>query len=251
MLDYRSEGATAWVLLNRPDKKNALERAVWGELRELLAQAEMDDAVRAVVIHGAGDCFSVGGDIVEFGEIGGAGDRRAYMVDAMAAYRAVEELSKPVIAAVHGYALGGGCELTIVCDIVIADETARFGTPEAKVGLVPGPGVARGLAQINLHWMKLMVLGAQTLTAEEARLAGLVNRVVPAGGHVEAAAELAEQIGALAPLALAAGKHLLNGIAPEGYAHAIDAVSMLQGTDDFQEGIRAFRERRPPRFSGR
>ena len=250
MLTFRTDPPIAWITLDRPDKNNALERGVWQELREALGRADADPDVRCVVLHGAGRCFSSGGDIEEFGTIGDTGDRRAYMLDAMAAFRAVESCTKPVIAAVHGYALGGGCELTMVCDIVIADETARFGTPEARVGLVPGPGVARGLAQANLHWMKLMVLAAEPLDAQEARIAGLVNRVVPAGTHLEAAAVLARQVGDLAPLAVAVGKQLLNDVAPEGFAHATDAIALLQGTDDFQEVIAAFKDKRPPRFRG-
>jgi enoyl-CoA hydratase/carnithine racemase len=250
MLSYRTDGPVAWIALDRAEKRNALERSVYAELRELLGGAEADEAVRAVVLHGEGEDFSAGGDIEEFGTIGGVGDRRDYMRDAMSAFQAVEQIPKPVIAAVHGNALGGGCELTIVSDVVIADETARFGMPEATVGLVPGPGVARGLSQVNLHWMKLMVLGAEILDAEEARLAGLVNRIVPAGQHLDAAGELARRMAEMAPIAQAAGKALLNDLALEGYAHAREMVALLQSTEDFQEGIEAFKAKRKPRFRG-
>ena len=145
MLSRENRGAVAWLTLDRPDKLNAMPRSFWGELVATLRDIEADDAIRVVVFHGAGRCFSVGGDIEDFGEIGGVADRRAYMREALGAYKVVEALPKPTIAAVHGHALGGGAELTLVCDIVIADETARFGTPEAAVGLVPGLGVVRGL----------------------------------------------------------------------------------------------------------
>lgn len=249
MVGLRIDAPLAWITLDRPEKLNALTREAWAELRDALARVDADPAVRAVVLHGAGRCFSVGGDIEGFAAIGGAGDRRAYMLDAMAAFEAIERCEKPVIAAVHGLALGGGCELSIVSDVVIADETARFGTPEASVGLVPGPGIARGLAQVNLHWMKLMVLGGEVLDAQEARLAGLVQRVVPAGQHVAAAQALGERMARNAPLALAAGKQYLNALAPQGMAHAITTVSWLQGTADHAEGIAAFAEKREPRFS--
>ena len=251
MLTYRAEGPIAWATLDRPDKLNAMTREFWQELRDVLDRAEGDDAVRVLIFHGAGRCFSVGGDIAGFGELSGAADKRAYLREAIGAMRAVEELPKPTIAAVHGHCVGGGCELTMVCDIVVADETARFGTPEATVGLVPGPGVARGGAHVNLHGMKLMVLAGEILGADEARHAGLVNRVTPAGEHLAAAQALAERIAEKAPLALAVGKQVLNQRFDEGYRHAIDAVGYLQSTDDFAEGIEAFKQRREPRFEGR
>jgi enoyl-CoA hydratase/carnithine racemase len=214
-------------------------------------RAAADPQVRVLAFRGEGRCFSVGGDIASFGELGDAADRRAYVGEALGAYRAVEALAKPTIAAVHGHALGGGCELTLVCDIVVADETARFGMPEAQVGLVPGLGVVRGLSHVNLHWMKYMVLTGELLSAQEALTAGLVNRVTAPGGHVAEAQRLGELMASRAPLALAVGKDILGRHADEGYAHAVAAVSYLQGTEDSLEGIAAFRERRDPKFEGR
>jgi enoyl-CoA hydratase/carnithine racemase len=251
MLTYRRDGAVAWATLDRPEKLNAMTRAFWGELVGALEQAQDDPEVRVLVFHGAGRCFSVGGDIEGFGELTHAGDRRAYLREAMGALEAVERFTKPTIAAVHGHTLGGGCELTLVTDIVVADATARFGTPEAMVGLVPGPGVARGLAHVNLHWMKYMIFTGETLDAEQARLAGLVNIVTPEGEHLAEAGRLADRVAARAPLALAVGKQLLGDQAPAAWAHAIDGVAFLQLTDDFGEGIAAFEQRREPRFQGR
>jgi enoyl-CoA hydratase/carnithine racemase len=244
MLSRENRGATAWLTLDRPDKLNAMPRSFWGELTQAMEEIEADDAIRAVVFCGAGRCFSVGGDIEDFGAIGGVADRRAYMREALGAYKRLEHLPKPTIAAVHGHALGGGCELTLVCDIVIADETARFGTPEAAVGLVPGLGVVRGLAQTNNHWMKYMVLTGLPIDANQALTAGLVNRVVPPGEHLQAAQELAETIATRSPLALAVGKEILNRNSWEGYQYAVEAISLLQGADDFKEGIAAFTNRR-------
>lgn len=251
MLTYRSEGPVAWATLDRPEKLNAMTRAFWGELLDVLNRAEADPQIRVLVFHGAGRCFSVGGDIEGFGELTHAGDRRAYLREAIGALEAVERFTKPTIAAVHGHALGGGCELTLVCDIVVADTTARFGTPEAMVGLVPGPGVARGLAHVNLHWMKYMIFTGESLDAEQARLAGLVNLVTPEGEHVATAERLAQRVAARAPLALAVAKQLLGVQAPAAWQHAIDGVGFLQCTEDFTEGIAAFEGRREPSFQGR
>jgi enoyl-CoA hydratase/carnithine racemase len=248
MLSYEARDRIAWLTLDRPEKLNAQSPSFWGELREATEQVGSDPDVRVAVIHGAGNCFSVGGDIEGFGELRSTAARRAYVADAMAAFQSVENLSKPTVAAVHGYALGGGCELTMVCDIVIADETASFGTPETAVGLFPGLGAVRGPAHVNLHWLKYMILTGERLTADEARLAGLVNFVVPAGQHVAEAERLAAIIAKRSPLAAAAAKNILGRGAFDGYAHTVDAVAMLQGGEDHAEGIRAFLEKRPPVF---
>ena len=248
MLSRQNRGAVAWLTLDRPEKLNAMPRSFWGELTATLAAIEAEEEIRVVVFHGAGRCFSVGGDIEDFGAIGGVADRRAYMREALGAYKVVEAFPKPTIAAVHGHALGGGMELTLVCDIVVADETARFGTPEAAVGLVPGLGVVRGLSQANLHWMKYLVMTGLPIGANEALTAGLVNKVVPAGEHLKTAEELANTIATRSPLALAVGKEILNRDSWDGYQYAVEAISLLQSADDFKEGIAAFTERRAPVF---
>lgn len=251
MLRYEVDGPIAWATLDRPDKLNAMPRSFWPELTATLARAEADDQVRVLIFRGAGRCFSVGGDIEGFGELRDAADRRNYVREALGALRAVDQFAKPTIAAVHGHALGGGCELTMVCDIVVADETARFGTPESQVGLVPGLGVVRGLAHVNLHWMKYMVFTGEPLSATDALAAGLVNRVTEPGAHEALAEELARTIARRAPLALAIGKQVLSRHADEGYGQAIEAVTLLQGTADVAEGISAFSDRREPKFEGR
>jgi enoyl-CoA hydratase/carnithine racemase len=248
MLEREDRGAVACLTLDRADKLNALPRSFWAELTDTMRGVEAEPAIRAVVIHGAGKCFSVGGDIEDFRAIGGIADRRAYMAEALGAFRAVEALTKPVIAAVHGHALGGGCELTMVCDLVVADETACFGTPESAVGLVPGLGVVRGLAHVNLHWMKYMVMTGLPITAQQALVAGLVNVVVEPGQHLAEAGRLADVVVSRSPLALAVGKSILGRHGGEGFGYAQDAISLLQSAEDFAEGMAAFSERRPAVF---
>lgn len=249
MLTKEIRGHTAWLKIDRPDKLNAMPRDFWAELPAAFDELAAEEAVRVVVIHGEGRSFSVGGDIEDFGNIGGVEDRRAYLKEAFAAFQAVENSSLPVIAAVHGHALGGGCELSMVSDIVIADETARFGLPEAAVGLVPGIGVVRGRAQTNVHWLKYLIMTGLPITAEEALRAGLVNRVVPKGEHLVEAERLADAIGKRSPLALAVGKQLIGRDSWDGYSYAVEAIALLQGADDFAEGIAAFTEGREPDFS--
>jgi enoyl-CoA hydratase/carnithine racemase len=249
MITSEIRDGVAWLKLDRPEKLNAMPRSFYNELRASAAELEADDGVKVAVIHGAGKCFSVGGDIEDFGNIPeGVAARRAYMREALNGFRAWDELPKPVIAAVHGHALGGGCELTMVCDIVVADETARFGTPEAGVGLVPGPGMVRGLAHVNLHWLKYMVLTGLPLSAEEARLAGLVNIVVGAGEHLAEAERLAGIIASRSPLAGSVAKGILGKGAWETQQQVAESIALLQVGEDFAEGIAAFRERRAPDF---
>jgi enoyl-CoA hydratase/carnithine racemase len=251
MIRYETRDAIAWLTLDRPQKLNAMTRGFFAQLEEAMRAADRDPAVRSVIVHGAGRCFSVGGDIDGFGELGDTADRRTYVQEALRAFRTVEEISKPVIAAVHGHALGGGCELTVVSDLVVADETARFGMPETAVGLFPGPGVARGHAQLTLHALKAMIFTGVTLNAREALRAGLVNEVVPDGQHIAKAEEWAALIADRAPLALAAAKGILNSEGWERLPDVVDAVTLLQGSADFAEGIAAFGERRKPEFRGR
>lgn len=239
------------VTIDRPEKLNSLTYGFWTDLQQLLADAADDAEVRVLVVHGAGDNFSAGGDIAGFGDLDDIPARRRYQELAFAAYRAFETFPKPTIAAVHGYALGGGCELTMVTDLVICDTTAQFGTPEAAVGLMPGLGVVRGMANTNLHWMKLMIFTGQRLGAEDARLAGLVTTVVPEGTHVEEAMRLAAKVASKPAVALQVAKRILNRGSAEGYDYSTEAVALLHSTHDQHEGVSAFKERRTPDFQDR
>lgn len=225
----------------------------WPELRGVLTDLEHDGTTRGVVITGAGPkAFSAGGDIAGFATLDGVADRRAFQVECMRTFAAVEQSPLPVIAAVNGYAFGGGCELALACDLVLASERAVVGMPESSIGLVPGFGVLCGPEVLGRQWTKWMVLAGERLDAEQALRLRLAQKVLPADELVEAALALGRRVAEQAPLALRVGKELINrGVDRGESSHATEAVTMLQGTDDTTEGIRAFVEMRAPRFEGR
>jgi enoyl-CoA hydratase len=250
--EIRRHGPVAVAHINRPAKLNTMTTQFWPQLRGLLGELARDSVTRVVVITGKGDrAFSAGGDIVSFARLGTPAARREFMTECLAAFAAVEECPLPVIAAVNGYALGGGCELAFACDIVLAAESAVFGLPEASVGLVPGFGVLRGPSVVGRQWAKLMVLAGERLGAGQARELGIVQKVVPDGELLPAAMELAGRIAAQAPLAVAVGKRIINRGVDRGEAsYSVEALSLLYSTQDAAEGIAAFIQRREPRFEG-
>lgn len=199
MLRYEVHDRVAWVVFDRPEKLNAMARSFWSELVAALDRAEADDDVRVLVFRGEGRCFSVGGDIETFAGMDTVRARREFSMECLEALRRVERFAKPTVAAVHGYAFGGGCELTMVCDIVVADATAVFATPEVGVGLFPGLAVVRGRAHTSTHWLKYLAFTGERLDAERARMAGLVNVVTEEGRHVAEAERLAGTIADKAP----------------------------------------------------
>jgi enoyl-CoA hydratase/carnithine racemase len=245
-------GHVATITLDRPEKLNAMNDTMWRELHHVVERVSSAPTgeIRAVVFTGAGTSFSVGGDIEGFESLRDLDARTTYIDDVMSVYRSIEVIPCPTVAAVHGHALGGGCELTMVCDIVVADETARFGLPEARVGLFPGIAAVRGLDQLNQHWLRYMIFTGEHLGAEQARLAGLVNVVVPAGEHLAAATRIADRIAANAPLATREAKRMLDRGSDAAYAEARRVVPSLMSTEDHAEGIAAFRERRTADFGG-
>lgn len=247
------DGGVGIVRIDAPGKRNAMGRQFWPELRSVLDELESDGTTRVVVVTGAGDeAFSAGGDIASFAELTDLAAKRAFQRDCMRTFAAVEESPLPILAAVNGWALGGGCELAMACDVVFASERAVFGMPEAAVGLVPGFGVLRGPSVVGRQWTKLMVFAAERVDAETALRIGLVQKVVPHADLLPATLRVAQQIAENAPLAVATGKELVNrGVDRGEFDHSTDALTVLQSTQDTAEGIRAFLDKRPPRFQGR
>lgn len=246
------DGGVVVLRIDVPGKLNAIGRGFWPELRSVLAELEADGSTRAVVLTGAGDsAFSAGGDIGSFAELDDVGARREFQRDCMRTFAAVEESPLPILAAVNGWALGGGCELAMASDCVYASDRAVFGMPEATVGLVPGFGVLRGPSIIGRQWTKLMVFGAERVDAETALRIGLAQKVVSHADLLTEAVSFARRISENAPLAVRAGKVLVNRSKDgDEFHHSTEALTVLHSTKDTAEGIRAFLDKRRPRFRG-
>jgi enoyl-CoA hydratase/carnithine racemase len=236
LIDYEQDDAIGRLTLNRPEKLNALNEDAWRELPAILEEAERERAVKVLVISGAGRCFSAGADIGTFAKLADEAEVYRFITVINAAMRALEEFSKPVIAAVHGYAYGGGCELTMMSDIVVADETARFALPEIKSGIMPGPGLVRGPSHASLHVLKYLALTGEPMPAEEAQRCGLVNRLVKPGEHRAEADRLAGLISNHSSVALSEAKRYLNGQVPSQFDYVTASLSFLFGTQEARHG---------------
>ena len=245
--------AIAVLTIDDPARLNAMGRTFWGELRQALTTLEVDGRTRAVIITGAGEkAFSAGGDIASFASLTDITAKREFQQDCMRTFAAVEETRLPVIAAVNGYAMGGGCELALACDVVVAGDNATFGMPESAVGLVPGFGALRAPSVIGRHWTKLMMFSGERVDADTALRIGLAQKVVPAAELMSTAREIATRIAGMAPHALATGKNLVNrGVDRGEFDHSTVALTTLHATADAAEGIAAFLGKRPPVFEGR
>lgn len=249
------DGPVTVLTLDRPDKLNAFDAAQTAALGRELGVAADDPAVRAVVVTGAGRAFSAGADIAEFGALVDGVAFRAFITTLEGVFAQIELIPKPVIAAVHGLALGGGFELALACDLRIADESARLGLPEIALGLLPGAAGTQRILRIvpRSTALRLLVTGDQ-LTAADALRHGFVDEVVPAGGALDAAIALAHRLAAGPAAAIATAKRLVREGAElplrSGIALERELVSALFDTADRAEGVRAFLERRPAVFPG-
>jgi enoyl-CoA hydratase len=243
----------ALVRLNRPKQLNALNGPTMDALCESLEALDRDEAVRVIVVTGSERAFAAGADI---GEMSGASPIDMLRTNRIAQWDRVRKITKPVIAAVAGWCLGGGCELAMALDIIIAAESARFGQPEIKIGVMPGAGGTQRLPRaIGKSKAMEMILTGEPITAAEAERIGLVSRVVTDELLVEDALALAAEIAKRAPLALRLAKESVNAAyemsLTDGLAHERRLFYLLFASDDQKEGMTAFLEKRDPDFKGR
>jgi len=243
------------VTLNRAEAFNAVKLSMWRELADIFSNFAHDDSIRAIVLTGAGANFCVGADVTEFNAIRENREQSAaYEVSVDACSAAIANIPKPVIAAISGYCLGGGCHLALSCDFRFADTTAMLGIPSAKLSIVYGvKSVQRLLAITGIANAKRMLYSAERYNAGLAWGMGLVDEVID--DVVAAAKEFAGKLAQNAPLSIAGAKFMLNGLSLGEGALDVTAAQRLidqaADSDDFREGRRAFSERRAPRFRGR
>jgi enoyl-CoA hydratase len=253
---YEKKDGIAYVTLNRPKVLNALNKATWDDLRAAFEDARDDAAVRGVILTGAGDkAFIAGADIGELATAGAvqAEESSRFGQDVL---NLIENLGKPVIAAVNGFALGGGCETAMACTIRLAAEHAKFGQPEVKLGVLPGGGGTQRLPRLVGKGRALqLILTGEMIGAQEAYRIGLVNEVVPAADLITRAEAILKQIFANAPLAVKFSLEAVNkGLEmsqSEGLALEASFFGLCAGTEDKSEGTRAFLQKRAAQFQGR
>ncbi|SDS66300.1 enoyl-CoA hydratase/isomerase family protein [Microlunatus soli] len=254
-IDYRPDGPIGRITINRPDRLGALSRSMVAELGTLLRTIRGDEAIRVVVITGTGRSFIAGADLEEYADSSPA-EFDAYQRLSRATFGELADLPQPTIAAVNGFALGGGFEVALCCDFIIASDKARFGLPEVKLGLIPGGGGTQRLTRaVGRQLAKELIMTGEMLGAEDAERAGLLTRRVAVEDLATTVTEFAQQLSDNAPLAVRAAKGLIDAAPATELAAGLTAelgeLSRLFGTRDAQEGIGAFLAKRPATFHGR
>jgi enoyl-CoA hydratase len=247
------DGAVAVLTLNRPDALNALSDDLMVELVETLQELDRDDEVRCIVLAGNDKAFAAGADIAELARSSAID---LYYQRRIERWDAIRGLWTPLVAAVSGYCLGGGCELAMACDLIIASESAKFGQPETGVGVIPGAGGTQRLTRAVGKAVAMdVVLSGRFLSAEEALAAGLVARVVGEGEWLEEAKKVAQEIATKAPVATRLAKEGVDrayeGPLDLGLEHERRLLYLAFASEDAKEGLNAFMEKRKPEWKGR
>lgn len=248
---FEKEENIAILTFNRPDAMNALNNRTRDEFREAMAAVEADDQIKVLILIGSGKAFVAGSDIKEFSQTTAYGAHNIQRLGGL-----VEKLNKPVIAAVNGFCLGGGNEIAMSCDIIIASEKAKFGQTEVNIGIIPGGGGTQRLPRlIGVCRAKELIFTGDIIGAEEAYRLGLVNRVVPMDQLIPAAKEMAKKIATKSSAALKLAKTAINrGLQTNlesGLNYEYELYSLALTLEDKVEGVNAFLEKRPPNFVGR
>jgi enoyl-CoA hydratase len=246
------DGPVAVVLLNRPKQLNALSDELMDELVTALRELDEDDEIRCIVLGGSERAFAAGADIEVLSR---TSPYDAATSERLARWDSIRRIGKPIVAAVSGFCLGGGCELAMLCDLIVASESAQFGQPEINLGLMPGAGGTQRLTRAVGKAVAMdVVLSGRFLSAREARAAGLVSRVVAREAWLDEAKRLAQTIAEKSPLALRLAKQAVNrafeGSLQLGVEYERQAFAIALGTADAREGMAAFLEKRKPEFKG-
>jgi enoyl-CoA hydratase len=252
-VDVSIEDRVGVIRLNRPKQLNALNAGIMREIVEAGQAMDADPNVGCIVIAGSERAFSAGADITE---MSGSSPGRMLSTNNIGRWDQIRRIGKPIIAAVSGYAYGGGCELAMLCDMIVASETAKFGQPEINIGVMPGAGGTQRLTRaVGKYRAMEIVLTGEPIGAQEAYQLGLVNRVVPVELFLEEAKRLAAVVATKAPVALRLAKEAVNKSQELSLAEGIDferrLFYLLFSTDDQKEGMRAFIEKRKPEWKGR
>ena len=254
-VQYASADGIGVLTLNRPERLNAVNTVMANELEAVARQLRDEHGLRVLIVTGAGRVFCAGADIAALETLKSADAPYRFLASLQLAFNAIEALPIPTIAAVHGLAYGGGCELALACDFRVLSAEARLGVPEIKLGLLPGAGGTQRLARLlPAAIAKQMIYFGEPLAAERALSLGLVNAVVPSGEVLQEARIWAARLAELPPLALRSAKLLVHGASFNGLVNGIEAerqaVSYLFQTEDAHEGIQAFLDKRTPNFQG-
>ena len=249
------KGEVEVVTLSRPDVLNALNRATLEDLAEAFERVASEGTARALVVTGDGRAFAAGADIAEMRALAPV-EAESFSRLGHATFEALENLPIPTLAAVNGFALGGGCELALACDWIYASEKARFGQPEVALGLIPGfGGTSRLVRRVGVGWAKELILTGDPIVASDALRIGLANRVYPAEELMERSLAAAESAGSKGPLAVSLAKRVIQQgqDADVRTAHALEqsGFGLVFGSDDHAEGMDAFLGKRDPSFKGR
>ena len=253
MILTETRGNVGLITINRPKAMNALNNQLLNEVMDALEAFDSQEGIGAMVITGNEKAFAAGADIKEM-----ADKSKEEMIDSdyTAVFGRIRSIGKPVIAAVSGWALGGGCEVAISCDMIVASETAKFGQPEITIGVIPGAGGTQRLARaVGKAIAMEMILTNRTLTAQEAYQFGLVNRVVSVEAYLDEALKLATEIASRAPLAVRVAKKMIDLAYEQSLSNALaeerQEFYSLFATEDQKEGMQAFIEKRKPQWKGK